>query len=621
MHSTNKDLYQRGSKVNRLFNRNIHFPRNFFLLTVFCAITTYSQQLQLMFVNNTNYTCEIVRVDNQNISEVNGVLTPSNPVVSLQTHPGDLWNIRYNGQIVAAYRATNEPQQRYVVSFGQEQMMTIWNYENVPVQLYDVVNNHENFWGELPTNQFTQRQAVVGHRLVVKNGDQLLVNYIPTNDPNQVINVGRKREFIQGGRYVDRNFQNRLPTENSEHLRNYPDWSRSLPVAHFDFPEVYRVAANPNNISKSNPGRDYFLFASKYTYSWEYPNQTVRLLNDQSFQKENVVYTYVKPYDAISNSNRIFEAYFANYLPFHRALYNGWDVTLVDPRDLSRNGMMGRVFLYPAPKSHAYHPAEYGNGMVPDGLMIKMDPHGASNSQSIVNTSSMQRHYQLALSMGGSLGIPFVAMGGANGNYVQSNTSMSYYQTISSYKSNYDIKYTLFVDESQVFLDPQFKSRVLELLQALQYGQRPDFEGFTRTYGTHYAAAMHMGRMSYCEYFYSRAMYDELNNQGISIHGHISGMLDELLGGSYKFSDKFEWSSSSKQVISQTNSDCWHVGGGMEVPIAADFRPIYNLFNLKYFDEMGIWQTLYPAYLNWFQNYFSRFNPNQYSSQAQPWYR
>ncbi len=603
----------------------------FFQFFYFYPSSSYSQTVDITMINESNYTVQVVWV-NQGVSTGYGSLLP-NSVKNQPSYPGHVWQFIYNGKTVGQYTATSQPRQEFRLKFGKQLWVTVRNYNSFPIQVYDKFMNNESSWGEIPSNQTRQFPAVVGHILVLKQGNVILKKYASTNQPNQELQIGTLNELITSGRYIDRDISI-LPIRNDRLVnKSLPANLITLPNSNFMFPDIYRVEFNPNRLFGNNVGRDYFLFATLNTFSWEYPGATVNILNKTSFRKGTKIYNIIPNYQPIGSGNSdTFGSVFLSRLPYHQNLYKGWDITLVDPRDLSSQGMREPIFKYPRPQSHDYHISETGGGVfVPDGLLIISDARGQSSSSSIVNATSYSRSLQWGVSLGVSVNVPLVASGGVNANYSQGNQSMNQNKLVSGHSSTYNVFYSLLIDFGKIRLNNQFKARVLELLAELKSGRRPDFEGFTRAYGTHYAAAMSMGGYQYCENFYSEKAFSELKQHNISIEEHVSGSLDDF-GAGVSSSQKFNWSNGVKTEMEQTNSGCHSIGGSMsssnwsmnqagEVPIAADFRPIYTLFNLVFFDDVDIPNKLWMEYYNWFNNYMRNGQFYQISTQPPSWYR
>jgi len=390
-----------------------------------------------------------------------------------------------------------------------------------------------------------------------------------------------------------------------------------LPHGDYNFPPVIRFQfAQGNAAILSTTDAGYMVLPLQQAMGAVYGtgNNIVQLTDGSSLTWRGQRWCAATPYDHIASSAS--DDYGGAFRPppaMHQLMYFGWDLGAVDPRQLQVGGFRQKVIAYPDANSNAYHRAEVGAGFVPDGIAMHAIDLGRSQQVSLTHYSEASWATAWSVSLGGHASVLGVGGVGGSTSFAHSLEQMASTQSVVGQSSVEDVLYTLLIDFPRVQLSQAFHDRVMQLAQQLQAGQQPDFEGFSRAFGTHYAAAMSFGGAVYCESMFNESDYSELQSNQISAAAHASVDLEGVLSvggdvaGSYSFSPGFKERHGSSQQACRSSggtlgSSGWSLALGQEQPVFADFRPLSDFFNSVYFDDPSVW-NLWAPYQNWLAQY------------------
>lgn len=286
-----------------------------------------------------------------------------------------------------------------------------------------------------------------------------------------------------------------------------------------------------------------------------------------------------------------------------KANFVGYNILTMDPTNFQKDIYSSKeIFAYPKEGSYDYYTTD-NRVIVPNGLLYRNDNVGIEKMRSFTTNSTLEYSKGWGINVGANVGVPEVFSFSENVRYQQEQTNAFDSGYSKSVARTVVGKYALVLDKSTMLLSEGFRNAVNKLRNDFVNGIYPDYPGFIKEYGTHYAYAVTYGGMAYLEVTSKQTNRDSSKANALAIEAKAEAVLEGLaLGGTAGYSQQFSSAGSQATNVehvkfgtfggSMSTGQSWSLQQGEEVPILMDLRPIWDLFSPTFFDDPVIWSAM-----------------------------
>ncbi|TMI63036.1 MAG: hypothetical protein E6H07_16695 [Bacteroidetes bacterium] len=289
-----------------------------------------------------------------------------------------------------------------------------------------------------------------------------------------------------------------------------------------------------------------------------------------------------------------------------KANFVGYNILTMDPTNFQKDiYSFKEIFAYPKEGSYDYYTTD-NRIIVPSGLLYRNDNVGIEKMKSFTADSTMEYSNGWGINVGANVGVPEVFSFSENVRYQQEQSQAFSGGYSKSVARTVVGKYALVLDKGTMLLSNGFRNAVSRLRNDFVNGLIPDYWGFVKEFGTHYAYAITYGGMAFLEVTSKFTDRDSAQSRSLAIEAKAEGIIEGLsLGGSIGYSQQFSTSGSKTTDAqhvrfgtfggSMSTGQSWSLQQGEEVPILMDLRPIWDLFSPTFFDDPAIWSSMRGA--------------------------